>query len=81
MRLLHAADLHIDSPMKGIERYVGAPVDLMRASTRQAVENLVALAIRERVDVVTIGGDVFDGDWHEVKSGLWWNGQLDRLTS
>jgi len=81
MKLLHAADLHIDSPMKGIERYEGAPVDLMRASTRQAVENLVALAIRERVDVVTIGGDVFDGDWHEVKSGLWWNGQLDQLTS
>ena len=81
MKVLHAADLHIDSPMKGMERYDGAPVDVMRGSTRKAVSNLVDLAIREQVDIVTIGGDVFDGDWHEVTSGLWWNSQLDRLVA
>jgi DNA repair protein SbcD/Mre11 len=79
MKILHAADLHIDSPMRGIERYEGAPVETMRSSTRRAAENLVDLALRERVDVVTIGGDVFDGAWPDINTGLWWRQQLVRL--
>ena len=81
MKILHTADLHIDSPMKGLERYEGAPVEYLRSSTRNAVQNIVDLAISEDVDVVTIGGDVFDGDWTDINTGLWWNRQLDRLTS
>lgn len=81
MRILHAADLHIDSPMRGLTRYEGAPVDQMRGSTRLAVQELVRVAIDEGVAAVTIGGDVFDGDWPDVNTGLWWNKQLDELTS
>jgi DNA repair protein SbcD/Mre11 len=79
MKILHTADLHIDSPMRGLGRYEGAPVEKMRSATRRAAENIVDLALRERVDVVTIGGDVFDGPWPDVNTGLWWNRQLDRL--
>ncbi len=28
---LHAADIHLDSPLKGLERYENAPVDRIRA--------------------------------------------------
>ena len=80
MKILHAADLHIDSPMRGLDRYEGAPVEDLRNSTRRAVENLIDLALEERVDAVTIGGDVFDGTWPDINTGLWWNRQLGRLT-
>ena len=79
MKLLHCADLHIDSPLLGLARYEGAPVERMRSATRRAVERLVDLAVAENVDVVLVGGDVFDGPWRDAGTGLWWNGQLSRL--
>jgi DNA repair protein SbcD/Mre11 len=81
MKILHAADLHIDSPMGSLDAYEGAPVDQMRSSTRRAADIMVELALREGVDVVTIGGDVFDGQWRDINTGLWWNGRLERLVA
>lgn len=79
MRILHAADLHIDSPLGGLSAYDGAPVEEIRGATRRATENLVEAAIDRDVDVVVIAGDVFDGDWRDYSTGLFWIGQLARL--
>lgn len=70
MRFLHCADIHLDSPLKGLERYEGAPVEEVRSATRRAFENLVQLALRERVDFVVIAGDLYDGDWPDFNTGL-----------
>lgn len=70
MRILHAADLHIDSPLRGLDRYEGAPVDDVRGATRRAFENLITTALRERVDLLVIGGDLYDGDWPDHNTGL-----------
>ena len=37
----HAADIHLDSPLRGLEQYEGAPVEEIRGATRRALENLV----------------------------------------
>lgn len=81
MRILHCADLHIDSPLRGLSRYEGFPADEVRGATRRAVRNLVRYAVdpANRIDVVTVGGDVFDGSWESADSGLWWNQQLGDL--
>lgn len=79
MKLLHCADLHIDSPMVGLTRYEGAPVERMRGATRRAVEAMVRVALDEQVDAVLVGGDVFDGRWKDANTGLWWNRQLGHL--
>ncbi len=63
MKILHAADLHIDSPLGGLTAYEGAPVDEIRGATRRATENLVKSAIDHDVDLVVLAGDIFDGDW------------------
>ena len=70
MRFLHAADLHLDSPLRGLDRYEGAPIDDVRGATRRAFENLIATALRERVDLVVISGDLYDGDWPDHNTGL-----------
>lgn len=70
MRFLHAADLHLDSPLRGLDRYEGAPVDEVRGATRRAFENLIAVARREQVDLVVIAGDLYDGDWPDYNTGL-----------
>jgi DNA repair exonuclease SbcCD nuclease subunit len=70
MRFLHCADIHLDSPLRGLERYEGAPVEEVRGATRRAFENMVQLALRERVDFVVIAGDLYDGDWPDFNTGL-----------
>ena len=79
MKFLHAADLHIDSPLKGLEAYEGAPLERFRGATRAAMENLVSTAIDQQVDFVLIAGDLFDGEWRDMHTGLWTAGQFRRL--
>jgi len=79
-KFIHTADIHIDSPLRGLERYEGAPVEEIRSATRQAFRNLVELAIAETVDFVLIAGDVYDGDWKDYNTGLFFVSQLARFS-
>jgi len=76
---IHAADLHLDSPLRGLDKYDGAPVEEIRAATRRALENLVALAIQEKVSFVVIAGDLYDGDWPDYNTGLFFVSLMVRL--
>jgi DNA repair exonuclease SbcCD nuclease subunit len=79
LKFIHTADLHLDSPLRGLARYPGAPVDEIRGATRRAFENLVHLAATEAVDLVVIAGDVYDGDWRDYRTGLFFAAQMSRL--
>jgi len=79
LKIIHAADLHIDSPLRGLDRYEGAPVERLRGATRRALENLVVLCIEERADVLLLAGDVFDGSWKDYSTGLFFVAQMARL--
>lgn len=78
-RFIHAADPHLDSPLQGLEAHEGAPVDVLRGATRRAFENLVKLSIDEQVDFLVIAGDIYDGDWKDYSTGLFFRGQMARL--
>jgi DNA repair exonuclease SbcCD nuclease subunit len=79
VRILHAADLHLDSPLRDLGRYEGAPVDRIRDASRRALENLVALCLDEPVDLVLFAGDLFDGEWRDYRTGLFFCAQMSRL--
>jgi DNA repair exonuclease SbcCD nuclease subunit len=79
MKFVHAADLHIDSPLRGLERYEGAPVELMRGATRRAVEHLVNLCLQEDAKLLLLCGDLYDGDWKDYSTGLFFCRQMARL--
>ncbi len=79
MKIVHAADLHIDSPLRGLARYQGAPVDRLRNATREAMQRLVELCCRERAELLLLAGDLFDGHWRDYATGLFWVEQLTRL--
>lgn len=78
-KILHAADLHLDSPMVGLERYDGAPVERLRGATRSALIAMVDFALGEQVDLVLIAGDVYDGSWRDFNTGLFFLQQMRRL--
>ncbi|MBU6271312.1 MAG: DNA repair exonuclease [Betaproteobacteria bacterium] len=79
MRFIHAADLHLDSPLRGLSAYPDAPADRLRTTTRDAFRNLVDHAIAEAVDFMVIAGDVYDGDWKDFNTGLFFVRQMGRL--
>jgi len=79
IKFIHAADIHLDSPLIRLSYHEGAPVDELRQATRQALNSLVALAITEKVDFVLISGDLYDGDWKDYNTGLYFVSQMSKL--
>ncbi|MDM8543076.1 DNA repair exonuclease [Desulfococcaceae bacterium HSG9] len=78
-KFIHTADIHLDSPLRGLSRYEGAPIEHLRGATRQAFLNLVQFAIDEAVEFVIIAGDLFDGDWKDYNTGLFFASQMSKL--
>ena len=78
-RFLHAADVHLDSPVGGLRDYPGASAHRYRAATREAFDRLVETAIRDEVAFVVIAGDLYDGDWKDFSTGLFFVAQMGRL--
>ncbi len=79
VKFIHTADIHLDSPLRGLERYDGAPVDHLRQATRRAFDNLVELAVQGPVDFVLIAGDLYDGNWKDYNTGLYFVSRMTRL--
>ena len=81
MKFVHAADLHLDSPLRGLDRRIddGALVEKFRLATRYALENLIALCLDERAELLVIAGDIYDGSWRDYRTGLFFHKQLARL--
>jgi len=80
-RFVHAADVHLDSPLRGLTGQEGAAADRIRTATRQAFENLVTQAIQEEVTFVVVAGDLYDGDWRDYNTGLFFVRQMGRLAT
>ena len=79
MKFIHTADIHLDSPLRGLSSYPDAPAERLRTATRDAFHNLVSSAIDEQVDFMVIAGDVYDGDWKDFNTGLFFVRQMGRL--
>ncbi|HTW29110.1 MAG TPA: DNA repair exonuclease [Acetobacteraceae bacterium] len=79
MKFLHAADIHLDSPMQGVSRRTDAPVEALRDCTRRALTGLVDLAIEEDVACLIIAGDLYDGDWKDYGTGVYFAREMRRL--
>jgi DNA repair protein SbcD/Mre11 len=78
-RFLHAADLHIDSPLRGLEADREAPAERIRTATRAAFTNLIDLAISEQVAFVLVAGDLIDGEWQDWRTGQFLLTEIGRL--
>ncbi|EFC85202.1 DNA repair exonuclease [Parafrankia sp. EUN1f] len=80
MRLVHAADVHLDSPLRGLTRLGdGDLAQLLRQATRRALGNLVDLTIARQADALLLAGDIYDGTWHDYATGRFFVEQMGRL--
>lgn len=79
VKFIHTADIHLDSPLRGLEAHDDAPVAEIRGATRRAFDALIDLAIDEAVSFILIAGDLYDGDWKDYNTGLYFAGRMGRL--
>lgn len=79
-KFIHTADLHLDSPFKGISQMGVQMRQRLLDSTFQAFRNVVNLAIREEVDFLLIAGDLFDGADLSLRAQLFCREEFQRLT-
>lgn len=67
---IHAADLHLDSPFRGLAHTPEQILKEIRESTFAALDRLVRVAIHEQVDFVLIVGDLFDNERQSLKAQI-----------
>ena len=79
MKFIHAADIHLDSPLHGLSAYPDAPAAQLRNASREALRQLVDRAIEEEVAFLVIAGDLYDGDWKDHNTGIFFGQQMGRL--
>ena len=79
IKLLHTADIHLDSPLKSLALRSEDLAAKVSVATRQAFEHLVDYAISEEISGLLIAGDLFDGQLRSAKTGAFLVNQLDRL--
>lgn len=59
-RFIHAADLHLDSPFRGLAKAPEQVREALTDSTFEAMRHLTQTAIREKVDFIVLAGDLYD---------------------
>ena len=76
---IHAADLHLGSPLAGLAARDADLARRLASASRQAFEDLVSQASERSVAFVVVAGDVYDGDWADTTIGLFFARQVARL--
>ena len=79
MKFIHAADIHLDSPLAGLNARADVPAEVIRHCTRRAFSAMIDAALAEDVAFVIIAGDLYDGDWKDFSTGLFFAAEMRRL--
>ena len=80
LRFVHAADLHLDSPFKGLRDAApeGISGEISNATFR-TYDNIIDLCIGERVAALLVAGDVYDGAERSLRAQRKFIEGLERL--
>jgi len=79
LRFLHAADIHLDSPLRGLRTRAGDHGHEIADAPRLAFVKLVDFAIEQKIDLVLLAGDNWDGGHSDYGSLLFFADQMTRL--
>ncbi len=79
-KFVHCADLHLGTPFRGLSELSPDLGKELSKSTYTAFDNIVQLAVTEKVDCVLIAGDVYDSEDRSLKAQLKFRDNLARLS-
>lgn len=81
MKILHTADVHLDSPLKSLALRDETLQARVQAATRMALSRIVDAALEHEVAALLISGDLYDGAERSAKTAAFLSGQMARLQS
>lgn len=78
-RFVHAADIHLDSPLRSLALRDAKLADVIGNATRGAFVRIIDLCLEEQVDALLIAGDLYDGEQTSMKTARFLAEQFRRL--
>lgn len=78
VRILHFADLHLDSSFASVGM-ASSEARRRREELRAALRRIADLALERKVDAVTVGGDLYEHDRVTLDTGRFIASQFERL--
>lgn len=79
LKFIHAADIHLDSPLQSLILRDEAQIKRMRRACRETFEKLIDFAIEQQVAFVLLAGDLYDHDAPNMQIAVFLRNQLSRL--
>lgn len=79
LKLMHLADLHLDSPFKGVGKTLQNRQQALIDAPFKALERGISIAINQEVDAVVIVGDLYDAEQQTIYAQHFLAKQLQRL--
>ena len=79
MKILHTADIHLNSPLRSLALRDSALRERVRTASRTALSGIVDIAVAEDVAALLIAGDLFDGAERSARTAAFLTAQLERL--
>lgn len=79
-KFIHAADIHLGSPFRGIRDVSSEIGERLCNATFSAFDNIIDACIRHEVDFLLVAGDVFDAEDRSLMAQLHFRKGLSRLS-
>lgn len=79
LRFVHAADLHLDSPFRGIGSGSAALKQRLQSATLGAFRRVVDHTIHSKADFLVIAGDVYDSKDRNLRALVSFRNEMERL--
>lgn len=70
MRIIHASDLHLGRPLRGLPLHGQLEIEAFRHCAFRTLTRLVDLALEQHVDLIIVAGDLIEESVRNYKVGL-----------
>jgi DNA repair protein SbcD/Mre11 len=79
LRFIHTADLHVDSPFRGLAETSPGLRDTLQSATLGALNRVVDHTINSKADFLIIAGDLYDSKDRSLRALVTFRKQMERL--
>lgn len=79
VRFIHTADLHLGSPLRGLEDASADMAERLARASEASVDRIVDYAIDQEVDFVVVSGDLYDQEARSVRANRFLADTFGRL--
>jgi DNA repair exonuclease SbcCD nuclease subunit len=80
IKFIHTADLHLDTPFKGLSNWNSDLADKLKNATFKSFKKIIDVCIRRKTNFLIISGDVFDSENKSLAAQLKFISELKRLS-